>query len=95
MEFHHTASASSTAGSTPEHPTLASDDLEIDAAQGGANKAHRPLLSHAYHTRELLSMLQRTLSWPTISMAWHSWQDGQLRVCSWCILSFLAWPLLQ
>ena len=51
MEFHHTQSASSANGSLAEPSSVATDDLEIDAAQGGANKVSCSVLPHADHVR--------------------------------------------
>ena len=71
MEFHHIGSASSTNGSAPERPTLASDDLEIDAAQGGANKVILFSVPGCLSYMKFFSMLQKChmLCRPTILMA--------------------------
>ena len=53
MEFHHIQSASTTNGSLPADSSIATDDLEIDAAQGGANKVICLALPHANWIREL------------------------------------------
>ena len=56
MEFHHIRTAGSTNGSIQEHSTVAADDLEIDAAQGGANKVSCLVSPHAYLARKLPRM---------------------------------------
>lgn len=69
MEFHHIGTDSSTNGATPEHSTVAADDLEIDAAQGGANKVSCHVLPHAHLSRRL-PVLHR-MPHRRVSMAHH------------------------
>ena len=59
MEFHHTQRASSTNGSLAVPSSVATDDLEIDAAQGGANKVSCSVLPHADHVGAHHTLPQR------------------------------------